>query len=169
IDPDTGEVLLDTTGGNLPITEEGAQKICTSAVTSVTVLGKIKDPIILESIKEDNSTKGQTGDAIVRTHEQALLKIYTRLRPGNPPQLEKARELFREKFGDPNRYRLGRVGRLRVNRKFDQDVPEDEMTLRSLDYLNAIRYIIKLRDPESRAQVDDIDHLENRRVRTIDE
>src|SRR5262249_51474923 len=169
IDPDTGEVVLDTTGGNLPITEEAAQKICTSAVTSVTVLGKIKDPIILESIKEDNSTKGQTGDAIVRTHEQALLKIYTRLRPGNPPQLEKARELFREKFGDPNRYRLGRVGRFRVNRKFEQDVPEDEMTLRSLDYLNAIRYIIRLRDPESKANVDDIDDLGNRRVRTIDE
>src|SRR5262245_34147846 len=162
VDPETGEVLLDTTTstGNIPITEEVAQKICNSGVTSVT---------ILESIKEDNSTKGQTGDLIMRTHEQALLKIYQRLRPGNPPQLEKARELFREKFGDPNRYRLGRVGRFRVNRKFELDIPEDEMTLRSLDYLNAIRYIIKLRDPESKATVDDIDHLANRRVRTIDE
>src|SRR5262245_20384795 len=171
VDPETGEVLLDTTTstGNIPITEEVAQKICNSGVTSVTILGKIKDPIILESIKEDNSTKGQTGDLIMRTHEQALLKIYQRLRPGNPPQLEKARELFREKFGDPNRYRLGRVGRFRVNRKFELDIPEDEMTLRSLDYLNAIRYIIKLRDPESKATVDDIDHLANRRVRTIDE
>src|SRR5436305_2031376 len=105
----------------------------------------------------------------MKTHEQALLKIYGRLRPGNPAHLDKARELFREKFQDANRYRLGRVGRFRVNRKFEQDVPEDEMTLRSIDYLNAIKYIMRLRDPESKAQVDDIDHLGNRRVRTIDE
>src|SRR5439155_5436462 len=68
-----------------------------------------------------------------------------------------------------NRYRLGRVGRFRVNRKFEQDVPEDEMTLRSIDYLNAIKYVMRLRDVDSKAQVDDIDHLGNRRVRTIDE
>ena len=80
------------------------------------------------------------------THEEALLKIYQRLRPGNPPQLEKAKELFHEKFYDTNRYRLGKVGRFRINRKFDQDIPEAEMTLRPLDYLNAIRYVIKLRD-----------------------
>ena len=94
-------------------------------------------------------------------------KIYQRLRPGNPPQLEKAKELFQEKFQDPNRYRLGKVGRFRINRKFDQDIPETEMTLRALDYLNAIRYILELRAGEG--HVDDIDHLGNRRLRTIDE
>ncbi len=52
-----------------------------------------------------------------RSHEEALLRIYQRLRPGNPPQLEKARTLFHEKFYDTNRYRLGRVGRFRINRK----------------------------------------------------
>src|SRR5205807_394802 len=171
IDADTGEVLLDASTGDLEISEETAEKICKSSLTSVTVIDpkKIKDRIILESLKEDHGGKGQQMEGVMKTHEQALLKIYQRLRPGNPPQLEKARELFREKFQDPNRYRLGRVGRFRVNRKFDQDVPEDEMTLRSLDYLNAIRYILKLRDPESKAQVDDIDHLGNRRLRTIDE
>ncbi len=169
IDPDTGEMYVDSSAGNLQITEEQARKICASAIPSVTVVGKIKDPIILESIKEDHAAKGQAQDMTFRTHEQALLKIYARLRPGNPAHLDKARELFKEKFGDPNRYRLGRVGRFRVNRKFEQDVPEDEMTLRSIDFLNAIRYIMKLRDPESKAQVDDIDDLGNRRVRTIDE
>jgi DNA-directed RNA polymerase subunit beta len=172
VDPETGEVYLDAATGNLEITEEIAARVASSAVTSVIYIDpkKIKDRIILESLKEDNSAKGQDKEEkIMKTHEQALLKIYGRLRPGNPPQLEKARELFREKFQDANRYRLGRVGRFRVNRKFDQDVPEDEMTLRSIDYLNAIRYILKLRDPESKAQVDDIDHLGNRRVRTIDE
>ena len=58
-----------------------------------------------------------------RATSEALLKIYSRLRPGNPPQLEKARELFHEKFFDPQRYRLGRVGRFRLNRKFNQDDP----------------------------------------------
>src|SRR4029079_5638056 len=100
-------------------------------------------------------------------HEEALLKIYQRLRPGNPPQLEKAKELFKEKFQDPNRYRLGRVGRFRINRKFKQDVPETEMTLRPIDFVNAIKYLLELR--ASNGAVDDIDHLGNRRLRTIDE
>src|SRR5437762_11411958 len=115
------------------------------------------DPLILTSLEEDPTN----------THEEALLKIYQRLRPGNPPQLEKAKQLFEEKFQHPNRYRLGKVGRFRINRKFDQDIPENEMTLRALDYLNAIRYVLKLRSGEG--HIDDIDHLGNRRVRTIDE
>ena len=97
------------------------------------------------------------------------MKIYARLRPGNPPALEKAKDLFREKFQDPNRYRLGKVGRFRINRKFQQDIPETEMTLRALDYLNAIRYVMSLRGNQEGVAIDDIDHLGNRRVRTIDE
>ena len=73
------------------------------------------------------------------------MRIYQRLRPGNPPQLEKARELFHEKFFDTNRYRLGKVGRFRINRKFNQNVPDDQMTLDPQDYVNAIRYIMQLR------------------------
>lgn len=171
IDPETGEVLLDASTGDLEINEETAEKIAKSHLKSLTIINpaKIKDRIILESLKEDHGGKGQQTADTMKTHEQALLKIYGRLRPGNPAHLDKARELFREKFQDPNRYRLGRVGRFRVNRKFEQDVPEDEMTLRSIDYLNAIKYIMRLRDPESKAQIDDIDHLGNRRVRTIDE
>ncbi len=96
-----------------------------------------------------------------------LLKIYARLRPGNPPQIEKAKTLFEEKFFDENRYRLGRVGRFRINRKFDQNVPETVMTLRSEDLVNSLKYMFKLRSGEG--YVDDIDHLGNRRLRTIDE
>ncbi|HEY1860051.1 MAG TPA: DNA-directed RNA polymerase subunit beta, partial [Gemmataceae bacterium] len=153
IDPESGEVYMEH--GDV-LSEELLDKLYASPVKEVTI-GDVKDPLIQSSIKEDPTS----------THEEALLKIYQRLRPGNPPQLEKARELFREKFQDPNRYRLGKVGRFRINRKFDQDIPETEMTLRALDYLNAIRYILRLRAGEG--QVDDIDHLGNRRVRTIDE
>jgi DNA-directed RNA polymerase subunit beta len=154
IDPETGEVYLDSGG---VFTEEKLDVILASPVTEVAMLTKVKDELILKSLDEDPTN----------THEEALLKIYQRLRPGNPPQLEKARELFKEKFQDPNRYRLGKVGRFRINRKFDQDIEESEMTLRALDYLNAIRYVMKLRAGEG--HIDDIDHLGNRRVRTIDE
>jgi DNA-directed RNA polymerase subunit beta len=154
IDPQTGEVYIES---GETLTKEHLDKAYASTLKEITVLGSSKDLLILNSLKEDPTS----------THEEALLKIYQRLRPGNPPQLEKARELFKEKFQDPNRYRLGKVGRFRINRKFDQDLPETEMTLRSLDYLNAIRYILRLRAGEG--QLDDIDHLGNRRLRTIDE
>jgi DNA-directed RNA polymerase subunit beta len=156
INPEDGEVFLES---GEQFTNERIDRLLTSSVREVAILGKIKDEIILRSLEEDPTS----------THEEALLRIYTRLRPGNPPQLEKAKQLFEEKFQDPNRYRLGKVGRFRINRKFDQekDIPEGEMTLRSLDYLNAIRYMLKLRAGEG--QIDDIDHLGNRRVRTIDE
>lgn len=158
IDPETGEIYAEC-AKSLPITKELVDKLLTSGVKEVHLVGAIRDhqKIILSSLLEDQT----------ETHEGALLKIYQRLRPGNPPQLEKAKELFREKFQDPNRYRLGKVGRFRINRKFNQDIPESEMTLRPLDYLNAIRYVLGLRGGEG--IVDDIDHLGNRRLRTIDE
>jgi DNA-directed RNA polymerase subunit beta len=163
IHPETGEVYLDAGETVTPELIDKLLALPDAPVTSVSVLSKVRDRLILDSVREDNANKAQQQ----QTHESALLKIYQRLRPGNPPQLEKAKELFKEKFHDPNRYRLGKVGRHRINRKFDQDIPETEMTLQSLDYLNAIRYVMRLRSGEG--HVDDIDHLGNRRVRTIDE
>src|SRR4029434_10695861 len=86
------------------------------------------------------------GEDPTKSHDEALLKIYSRLRPGHPPQLEKARELFHEKFFDPQRYRLGRVGRFRLNRKFDQTIPEDVQTLKPEDIVNSIKYLVGLRN-----------------------
>ena len=160
IDPDSGEVYVES---GETITREQVDRIYACRLKSVEVMnlkdehGKGVDQLIINSLKEDPTN----------THEEALLKIYQRLRPGNPPQLEKAKELFKEKFQDPNRYRLGKVGRFRINRKFDQDVPETEMTLRAVDLLNSMRYILALRN--GTGQVDDTDHLGNRRLRTIDE
>src|SRR5260370_11486832 len=125
IDPETGEVYLES---GEALGKEHVDRIFASPVKEVMVLIKIKDPLILTSLNED-----PTG-----THEEALLRIYQRLRPGNPPQLEKAKELFREKFQDPNRYRLGKVDRFRINRKFDPDLPESEMQLQTLDYLETL-------------------------------
>ncbi len=159
IDPETGEVYLDA---GKPFTSDKVDKAMLSQLSEVQVIPYPKDPILFNSIQEDVSTGTQAD-----SHEGALLKIYQRLRPGNPPQLEKARELFREKFQDANRYRLGRVGRFRINRKFDQTVAETEMTLRSVDFVNSVKYLLDLR--AGKGHVDDIDHLGNRRLRTIDE
>src|SRR5207342_1459836 len=84
-------------------------------------------------------------------------------------QLEKAKSLFHEKFYDTNRYRLGRVGRFRINRKLSLSVPEDEMVHRPADLISAVKYLMRLITGDSDAHVDDIDHLGNRRLRTIDE
>ena len=118
-----------------------------------------KTPLILNSLAEDSTS----------SHEEALLRIYQRLRPGNPPQLEKARVLFQEKFRDINRYRLGRVGRFRINRKLKLDIPESEMTLLPEDLIASIKYLLGLHAGADNVQIDDIDHLGNRRLRTIDE
>ncbi len=154
VDPQTGEVLVES---GSTISKTTAQILAEAALGEIQLLKESRDPLILQSLQDD-----PTSD-----HESALLRIYQRLRPGNPPQLEKARELFHEKFFDTNRYRLGRVGRFRINRKFNQDVPDDRMTLEPIDYVNAIRYILNLR--KGKGHVDDIDHLGNRRLRTIDE
>ncbi len=155
VDPNTGEVLIDS---GTTISKASAQVLADAGnLGTIRVLKDSRDPLILQSLQEDPTTD----------HESALLRIYQRLRPGNPPQLEKARELFHEKFFDTNRYRLGKVGRFRINRKFNQDIPEDRMTLDPEDYVNAIRYILNLR--KGKGHIDDIDHLGNRRLRTIDE
>ena len=151
-----GEIIVEA---GHKITKNLAELICTSGLANVEVMPEAKVPLLLNSLNEDD-----TG-----SHEQALLKIYQRLRPGNPPQLEKARALFHEKFYDTNRYRLGRVGRFRINRKLKLNVAETEMTLRPEDLISAIKYVIKLNEADPAYEVDDIDHLGNRRLRTIDE
>ena len=151
-----GEVLVDI---GSQIVESIATAIVDAGVRSVELIEDGFDPLALKSVLEDPTS----------SHEDALLRIYQRLRPGNPPQLEKASELFFEKFFDVNRYRLGRVGRFRVNRKFNQNVPDAEMTLRPEDVVNAVKYVIELGVGQNSANVDDIDNLGNRRLRTIDE
>jgi DNA-directed RNA polymerase subunit beta len=120
-----GELILEA---GQKITKAAAETICTAGVSEVEVMPPVKTPLVFTSLAEDSTS----------SHEEALLRIYQRLRPGNPPQLEKARTLFLEKFFDVNRYRLGRVGRFRINRKLKLDVSEDVMTLRPEDLIASI-------------------------------
>jgi len=153
VDKESGEILVKA--GRL--IGEKVSIIQQSDIKKVEVVEAARDTLILNTLAEDDC----------QSHEQALLKLYMRLRPGNPPNEEKARTFFFEKFFDPNRYRLGRVGRFRVNRKFGINVDENEMTLRPEDFLSTMKYIVGLRNGEG--EVDDIDHLGNRRLRMIDE
>jgi len=124
---------------------------------TVEVIEDVSDLLILNTLAEDDCD----------SREEAVLKFYLRLRPGNPPNEEKAKTFFEEKFFDLKRYRLGKVGRFRLNRKFSHSANGEGMTLDSRDFLNTMEYIVGLRD--GRGEVDDIDHLGNRRIRTIDE
>ena len=94
----------------------------------------------------------------------ALMEIYKRLRPGTPASRDKAQELFHERFFDEKRYNFGEIGRFRLNRKFGAS-DGGCMTLSGMDFLNICNYLLKLRADEG--FIDDIDHLENRRIRTI--
>ena len=151
-----GEIIVEA---GHRISKNAAETIATSGVAKVEVMPAPKVPLIFNSLAEDTTS----------SHEEALLRIYQRLRPGNPPQLEKARTLFAEKFFDVNRYRLGRVGRFRLNRKLKLGDSDKEMTLRPEDLIAAISYLMDLMGGTGDAEIDDIDHLGNRRLRTIDE
>ncbi|MCH8840494.1 MAG: DNA-directed RNA polymerase subunit beta, partial [Planctomycetes bacterium] len=151
-----GEIIIES---GQRISKNIAEIICTSGVKSIEVMEVPPTPHLINALADDNTS----------SHEEALLRIYQRLRPGNPPQLEKARSLFHEKFFDSNRYRLGRVGRFRINRKLGLNVSEKEMVLRPEDLVAAIHYLLQLVAGSTEADVDDIDHLGNRRLRTIDE
>ncbi|MHC4693044.1 MAG: DNA-directed RNA polymerase subunit beta, partial [Planctomycetota bacterium] len=153
VDKETGEIEVEA-GTQIG---DRVSLIRQSKIKKVEVIEEVRDPIILNTLAEDDC----------QSHEQALLKFYMRLRPGNPPSEEKAKTFFAEKFFDTNRYRLGNVGRFRLNRKFEQSVDEEEMILRPEDFLNTMKYIVALRNNEG--EVDDIDHLGNRRLRTIEE
>jgi len=153
VDAETGEIIVKAgtqIGDRLSVVRQGGPK-------EVEVISEVRDALILNTLAEDDC----------QSHEQALLRFYMRLRPGNPPSEEKAKTFFKEKFFDVNRYRLGKVGRFRLNRKFGQSIDENEMTLRPEDFINTMKYIVALRNGEG--ELDDIDHLGNRRLRTIDE
>ncbi len=156
VDPEKPDEVLLPAGSPVG---EALTRIQNSSIKSVEVAEDVADTLVINTLMEDTC----------KSHEEALLKIYTRLRPGSPPHLDKAKKLFNEKFRDDSRYRLGRVGRFRINRKFDQDVPEHVMSLQTIDFVNALKYMMALRSNEPKAHLDDIDHLGNRRLRTIGE
>jgi DNA-directed RNA polymerase subunit beta len=169
VNTETGEELVHV--GRV-LGDDGAAAIVNSNLKKVRVIQNPSDTLILNTVAEEKLEQFEAES----DYERALLKIYSKLRPGNPPQVDKAKQLFIEKFFDDNRYRLGKVGRFRINRKFNLNTPEDRMFITAEDFLRVVQYVLDLRsnrqDPETGrpvAAVDDIDHLGNRRLRTLDE
>ena len=103
------------------------------------------------------------------TKEEALIELYKRFRPGEPPTIDSARTLLDGLFFNPQRYDLAKVGRYKANKKLGFDAEKDDSTLTIEDIVATMRYIVALHAGEEGYQVDDIDHFGNRRIRTVGE
>ena len=106
------------------------------------------------------------------SYESALKDFYRKIRPGEPATLSNARSTIMRLFFDPKRYNLGRVGRYKLNRKLGRETTDEDLdivTLKKEDIIDALKYLVRLKSGDEDAQVDDIDHLANRRVRSVGE
>ncbi|MGE5049460.1 MAG: DNA-directed RNA polymerase subunit beta [Deltaproteobacteria bacterium] len=156
-DPETGEVLAES-GRELSDTLK--KKLLKAGVHVVDVLlpaGRSESPLIKNTLVKDPT----------HSEAEALEQIYTLLRPGEAPNLETARQALERLFFHPKRYDLGKVGRYKINQRLKLNTARDHTVLTEEDFIAIIRYLIELR--EGRGYTDDIDHLGNRRVRSVGE
>jgi DNA-directed RNA polymerase subunit beta len=156
-DPETGEVVAEA---GRDVSDALKKKLLKAGVTKVDVLlpaGRSESPLIKNTLIKDPT----------HTEAEALEQIYTLLRPGEAPNLETAREALKRLFFHPKRYDLGRVGRYKINQRLKVNEAKDNTVLTENDFIAIIRYLIEL--SEGRGYTDDIDHLGNRRVRSVGE
>ena len=157
VDPSTGEVILEANDEVIPRIVSMAQE---KQVEEIEIFSPERDDIggvLSTTLRKDT----------IRTHEEALIEIYRRLRPGDPPTLDSSRSLFESMFFNAQKYDFSRVGRLKLNTKLGLDTPLDEKILHPADFYAVIKYLLALRRNPTNA--DDIDHLGNRRVRSVGE
>jgi DNA-directed RNA polymerase subunit beta len=145
---------------NHKLTAEVLKKVLASKIDVFKVV--FHDGTTTASVIEDTLESEKT-----TSKEEAMVEIYKRLRPGETPSIETARALFENLFFNPKRYDLSPVGRLKLNKKLGLDLPLEKRTLTREDIVEVIRYIVNLK--AGRGEVDDIDHLGNRRVRSVGE
>jgi len=153
----TGEVILEA---NKPLTAELWTVLAEAGVTDVDIFFPERDDVgmVLSRTLDKDA---------IRSSREALIEIYRKLRPGDPPTLETATALFNGMFFDPRKYDFSKVGRLKFNIKMGLETSLDMRTLDASDFVASIRYLLKLR--KNIGTVDDIDHLGNRRVRAVGE
>ncbi len=157
VDKETGEVLLEC---NTEITEENLEVLLKSGVDSIETLYTNDldcGPFVSDTLRNDPS----------RTQLEALVEIYRMMRPGEPPTKESAEGLFQNLFFSQERYDLSAVGRMKFNRRLGRDTEKGEGTLSNEDIVDVLRTLIDIRN--GKGVVDDIDHLGNRRVRSVGE
>jgi DNA-directed RNA polymerase subunit beta len=153
----TGEVILEAGG---LMTPEVIEALTEAGIKKFSIIHKPEagfDPSILETLKVDRVT----------TPEDALVEIYKRLRPGDPPTRETSRALFDSLFLNSKRYDLSKIGRNKINSKLGLSLPLTQRTLTLEDVVETMKYLVGLRSGQG--TVDDIDHLGNRRVRSVGE
>src|ERR671918_1344413 len=157
VDTESGEVLV---GSNAELTSTVLTQVMSRRVAPFKLLvvspGKI-DASMYETLARDH----------VKNPDEALVEIYRKLRPGDPPTVESARALFRGMFMDGRRYDLARVGRFMINKKLQTDAPLGNKTLRSDDIVSVVRHLLMVKLGSK--PTDDIDPLGNRRVRSVGE
>jgi len=176
-DPNTGEIIVEI---NRELTEEAIKEMRDREIEEFEVLlieevksspsikeTLLADKIVLSESEREQLPRADTAVVAQKEQEKASIEIYRRLRPGDPPTLETAKTLFNNLFFNSERYDLSKVGRMKINHKLGLDVPLDVTTLRHEDILEVVKYLIGLK--EGRGNIDDIDHLGNRRVRTVGE
>jgi len=156
-DPKTHEVLL---ARNKEMTEDVLQKLLRSHLENFRLI--YIDPVTVPPVIRDTLPLEEVG-----SKEEAMVEIYKRLRPGESPTVETAKTLFDNLFFNPKRYDLSPVGRLKLNKKLGLDVSLEKRTLTPEDIVEVVRYLINLK--AAKGEIDDIDHLGNRRVRSVGE
>jgi DNA-directed RNA polymerase subunit beta len=157
VDLDTGEVIFEA---NELVPEDIEERLDGRSSTTVEVF--FPDWELTGATLSNTLAKDTT-----KNSKEALIEIYRRMRPGDPPTLESARSLFYGMFFDAKRYDFSRVGRFKFNIKLDTEVPVDQKTLSADDFFRVIEYLLRLQKDVGR--VDDIDNLGNRRVRAVGE
>ena len=157
VNPQTKEVLVEC---NHEITQEKLELIRERGIHQIEVLFIDESnvgPYLRNTLLQDR----------IRSPQDAIIEIYRRLRPGDPPTVESATNFFNNLFFNPDRYDLSKVGRLKLNHRLRLNVPLEQGTLRKEDILEVVRYLMELKN--GNGSVDDIDHLGNRRVRAVGE
>ncbi len=157
VDPATGEVLVEC---NEEITQIKLEELKARGIESFEIL-------FIDNLHATSSLRDTVLIDKISSTDEALIEIYRRLRPGDPPTLKSALALFENLFSNPERYDLSPVGRLKLNYKLGLHIPLETQTLTKPDVLEVVRYLIDLKN--GRGSIDDIDHLGNRRVRAVGE
>jgi DNA-directed RNA polymerase subunit beta len=157
VDPETGEVLVRT---NQAFEQESLELIKNKGIREI-------DLLILDSLEVSTSIRSSMLLDKVVTTDDAILDIYRKLRPTSPPTQEMADAYFNNLFFNPSTYDLSSVGRLKMNYRLNQEVPLEVCTLRKEDIIETVKELVNLNVKEG--TVDDIDHLGNRRVRSVGE